>query len=171
MAWLDNRFPVRLMKEQGLLATILAKTFVILPHFSVEIQIKVPVPLFWTMLGVRSHWCATNNLQPKDFSITQGERGKNLYYSIFITVNCWFLAVFTKKKREERSVLHPFGQDCRHSPHLSSALSNYSIYGSCYFFLLGQFDKAKTTFLKACIRSPSCVSWLGAGVACYRVSE
>ena len=37
--------------------------------------------------------------------------------------------------------------------------------------LLVQFDNAKTTFLKACIRSPSCVSWLGAGIACYRVSE
>lgn len=35
----------------------------------------------------------------------------------------------------------------------------------------GEFDKAKTTFLKACIRSPSCVSWLGAGIACYRLGD
>lgn len=35
----------------------------------------------------------------------------------------------------------------------------------------GEFDKAKTTFLKACVRSPSCVSWLGAGIACYRLGD
>ncbi|XP_015777897.1 PREDICTED: cilia- and flagella-associated protein 70-like, partial [Acropora digitifera] len=35
----------------------------------------------------------------------------------------------------------------------------------------GEFEKAKATFLKACIRSPSCVSWLGVGIASYRLGD
>ncbi|KAK7502734.1 hypothetical protein BaRGS_00005984 [Batillaria attramentaria] len=34
-----------------------------------------------------------------------------------------------------------------------------------------QFAKAKTTFLMACKKSPSCVSWLGVGISCYRLDE
>lgn len=44
--------------------------------------------------------------------------------------------------------------------------SGYTI---CIFFC--QFSNAKNTFLMACKRSPSCVSWLGVGIACYRVSK
>lgn len=35
----------------------------------------------------------------------------------------------------------------------------------------GQFHSARDTFLKACKRSPSCVSWLGVGIACYRLGD
>ncbi|XP_031552846.1 cilia- and flagella-associated protein 70-like [Actinia tenebrosa] len=35
----------------------------------------------------------------------------------------------------------------------------------------GQFQQAKDTFLKACVRSPSCVSWLGVGIASYRLGD
>ena len=33
-----------------------------------------------------------------------------------------------------------------------------------------RYEAAKETFLKLCKRSPSCVTWLGAGVACYRLN-
>lgn len=35
----------------------------------------------------------------------------------------------------------------------------------------GEFGKAKDCFLRTCRRSPSCVSWLGVGIACYRLGE
>ena len=39
-----------------------------------------------------------------------------------------------------------------------------------FYIYIFQFQEAKTTFLLACKKSPSCVSWLGVGIACYRVS-
>lgn len=55
----------------------------------------------------------------------------------------------------------------------SDAAEMHSIYLRLASIYLQEekFSNAKNTFLMACKRSPSCVSWLGVGIACYRLGE
>ncbi|XP_077996402.1 cilia- and flagella-associated protein 70-like isoform X2 [Glandiceps talaboti] len=56
---------------------------------------------------------------------------------------------------------------------VSDAREMHSIYLRLASIYLqeGKFEDAKNTFLMACKKSPSCVSWLGVGIACYRLGE
>ncbi|XP_050413977.1 cilia- and flagella-associated protein 70 [Patella vulgata] len=56
---------------------------------------------------------------------------------------------------------------------IGEALEMHSIYIRLASIYLSEqkFQNAKNMFLMACRKSPSCVSWLGVGIACYRLNE
>ncbi|XP_050397153.1 cilia- and flagella-associated protein 70 [Patella vulgata] len=56
---------------------------------------------------------------------------------------------------------------------IGDALEMHSIYLRLASIYLSEhkYQDAKNVFLMACRKSPSCVSWLGVGIACYRLNE
>ncbi|CAL1530492.1 unnamed protein product [Lymnaea stagnalis] len=70
---------------------------------------------------------------------------------------------------------HITARDCyeRTLAFVNDASETHSIYLRLASIYLQEekYQNAKDTFLKACKRSPSCISWLGVGIACYRLNE
>ncbi|XP_059148313.1 cilia- and flagella-associated protein 70-like isoform X2 [Physella acuta] len=69
----------------------------------------------------------------------------------------------------------PTARDCyeRTLSFVTDASETHSIYLRLASIYLQEerFHEAKNTFLLACKKSPSCISWLGVGIACYRLNE
>lgn len=93
---------------------------------------------------------------------------RNPFYMAIDSLHCKLFVLSQVKSGKGKIEVHPLLR------YVNAGISDLfpemptSLKVSCFFF---QFEKAKTTFLKACVRSPSCVSWLGVGIACYRVSN
>nr|KAG5710751.1 hypothetical protein BaRGS_035153 [Batillaria attramentaria] len=83
----------------------------------------------------------------------------------------WALMGHVKYLKGETEV----ARDCyeRTLSFVTDASETHSIYLRLASIYLQEreFAKAKTTFLMACKKSPSCVSWLGVGISCYRLDE
>ncbi|ESO85468.1 hypothetical protein LOTGIDRAFT_229452 [Lottia gigantea] len=66
-------------------------------------------------------------------------------------------------------------RDCyeRTTSFIGDAIEMHSIYLRLASIYLqeSKYQDAKNTFLMACRKNPSCISWLGVGIACYRLGE
>lgn len=89
----------------------------------------------------------------------------------FLNPNVWaqkgHLCYLTKKFAEARACYE------RTVSFVTDAKDMHFVYlrlGSIYLEEK-EYEKAKITYLSACRKTPSCLTWLGVGIACYRLKE
>ncbi|OWF40657.1 Tetratricopeptide repeat protein 18 [Mizuhopecten yessoensis] len=117
------------------------------------------------------HICyARLKLQKKEFSDAEESLTEALQFD-HQNPDAWALLGHVKYMTGDTSN----ARDCyeRTISFVSDASEMHSIYLRLASIYLQdrKFEDAKNTFLMACKRSPSCVSWLGVGIACYRLDE
>lgn len=109
-------------------------------------------------------------LQKKEFDDAEESLNEALQFD-HQNPDAWALMGHVKYMKGDTSE----ARDCyeRTISFVSDAQEMHSIYlRLASIYLQDQrFQEAKNTFLLACKKSPSCVSWLGVGIACYRLGE
>ncbi|EDV28658.1 uncharacterized protein TRIADDRAFT_51790 [Trichoplax adhaerens] len=109
-------------------------------------------------------------LQMKQYDVAERNIEEALIHD-YTNSNCWailgHIKYLTSNYKEARSAYE------RTLALIDTADNMHIIYLRLASIYLGEklYENAKNTFLLACKHSPSCLSWLGVGIACYRMGD